>query len=80
MLFRSLGLTIMLMPQAVIAQSVATVSLPRFSVLAGRGELDRMRSALADTLRLVLLLSLPAAVGLILFRSEIMQLILGTVG
>lgn len=71
----SLGLTIMLMPQAVIAQSVATVSLPRFSVLAGRGELDKMRTALADTLRLVLLLSLPAAVGLILFGSEIVRLI-----
>lgn len=71
----SLGLSLMLMPQAVIAQSVATVSLPRFSVLAGRGALDEMRAALAGTLRLVLLLSLPAASGLILFSRDIVRFI-----
>lgn len=71
----SLGLTIMLMPQAAIAQSVATVSLPLFSVQASRGELDRMREALAGTFRLVLLLSLPAAAGLILYSRPIVRLI-----
>lgn len=71
----SLGLSLMLMPQAVIAQSVATVSLPRLSVLAGRGALDKMREALAATLRLVLLLSLPAATGLILFSRDVVRLI-----
>lgn len=71
----SLGLSIMLMPQAAIAQSVATVSLPRFSVLAGRGDLDAMRRALAGTIRLVLFLALPAAAGLILFSRDIVRFI-----
>lgn len=71
----SLGLSIMLMPQAAIAQSVATVSLPRFSVLAGRGEIGAMRRALAGTLRLVLFLALPATAGLILFSLDIVRFI-----
>lgn len=70
-----LGLSIMLMPQAAIAQSVATVSLPRFSVLAGRGEIGAMRRALAGTLRLVLFLALPATAGLILFSLDIVRFI-----
>ncbi len=71
----SWGLALMLMPQAAIAQSVATVSLPIFSVQAARGERNEMRSALASTLRLVLLLAIPASVGLILLGKPIVTLI-----
>lgn len=71
----SWGLSLMLMPQAAIAQSVATVSLPLFSVQAARGELKEMRSALASALRLVLLLAIPASVGLILLGEPIVRLV-----
>ena len=69
------GLSIMLMPQAAIAQSVATVSLPLFSVQAARGELGQMRKALASMLRFVIMLALPAACGLIMLGRPIVSLI-----
>ncbi len=71
----SWGLALMLMPQAAIAQSVATVSLPLFSVQAARGDFSEMRSALASTLRLVLFIAIPASVGLIIFGDPIVRLI-----
>lgn len=71
----SWGLSLMLMPQAAIAQSVATVSLPIFSVQASRGETSEMRSALASTLRLVLLLAIPASLGLVLLGRPIVSFI-----
>jgi putative peptidoglycan lipid II flippase len=66
---------IMLMPQVVIAQAVAIAALPTFSAQAARGKLDEMRSSLASTLRGVLLLSIPASVGLMLLREPIIAII-----
>ena len=45
------GLALMLMPQAAIAQSVATVSLPMFSVQAARNKLLEMSASLAAVIR-----------------------------
>ena len=71
----SWGLSLMLMPQAAIAQSVATVSLPMFSVQLARGEKSEMRSSLASALRLVLLLAIPATAGLVLLSTPIVRLV-----
>lgn len=65
----------MLMPEAAIAQSVATASLPTFSAQYARGEIQEMRSSLAATLRGVLLLAIPATVGLILLRIPIVSIV-----
>ena len=62
---------IMTMPQVVIAQAIAIAALPTFSAQVARGETNEMRSALASTLRGVLFLSLPAALGLILLREPL---------
>jgi len=59
---------VMTMPQVVIAQAIAIAALPTFSAQAARGELGEMRASLAATLRGVILLSLPATLGLILLR------------
>jgi putative peptidoglycan lipid II flippase len=69
------GLALMLMPQAAIAQSVATVSLPMFSVQAARNKLPEMSASLAAVIRLVIWLALPAACGLILLGEPIVTLI-----
>lgn len=61
----------MTMPQVVIAQAIAIAALPTFSAQAARGELAEMRASLAAVLRGVLLLSIPAMVGLILLRYPI---------
>lgn len=59
---------LMLMPQALIAQSVATAALPTFSAQYALGRVDELRRSLAESLRGVLLLAIPATAGLILLR------------
>lgn len=73
--FISLAFPLMIMPQAAIAQSIGIASLPTFSAQAARGRLDEMRAALAATLRGVLLLALPASLGLIWLRVPLVRLI-----
>jgi putative peptidoglycan lipid II flippase len=66
---------LMLLPQGVFAQSVATAAFPTFSTQAAMGRRAEMRSALSATLRSVMYLTLPAAVGLIVLRVPLVQLI-----
>jgi putative peptidoglycan lipid II flippase len=72
----SWGLTILLMPQGIIAQSVAIAALPTLAAQYALGKIDELRTALAASLRGVLLLSMPASLGLILLRQPIVALLL----
>lgn len=69
------GFSLMLMAQAAIAQSVAIAAMPTFSAQHALGQLDEMRSSLAASLRGVLLMALPASVGLILLRQPLVSLL-----
>lgn len=71
----TLAFSLMLMPQMTIAQSIAIASLPTFSAQVEKNQLDEMRSSLASTLRSVILLSLPAAVGMILLRTPLIRML-----
>lgn len=71
----NLALPLMLMPEAAIAQSVAIAALPTFSAQVARGRKDEMRVALASSLRGVLLLAIPASLGLILLRTPLAALV-----
>jgi putative peptidoglycan lipid II flippase len=71
----AVAFTLMLMPQAAIAQSIAIAALPTFSAQYARGRLDEMRYSLASSLRGVLLLALPASLGLILLRQPVVALL-----
>ncbi|MBM3145465.1 MAG: murein biosynthesis integral membrane protein MurJ [Chloroflexi bacterium] len=66
---------LMLMPQAAIAQSIATAAMPTLAAQYARGKLDEVRTSLAASIRGVLLLSIPASVGLILLREPIITLL-----
>jgi putative peptidoglycan lipid II flippase len=66
---------LMLLPQGVFAQAVATAAFPTFSGQVARGGREDMRSALAATLRAVFALSLPAAVGLAVLRQPLVALL-----
>jgi putative peptidoglycan lipid II flippase len=66
---------LMLLPQGIFAQSVATAAFPTFSTQAAKGQRVEMRSTLSATLRAVLYLSVPAAVGLIVLRVPLVQMI-----
>ncbi len=69
------GFSLMLMAQAVIAQSVATAMMPTLAAQYALGRLDDVRSSLAASLRDVLFLSLPASLGLMLLREPIIALL-----
>ncbi|GAB4504296.1 MAG: murein biosynthesis integral membrane protein MurJ [Anaerolineales bacterium] len=69
------GFSLMLMAQAAIAQSVAIAAMPTFSAQFALGKLDEMRASLSASLRGVLFLALPAAVGLILLREPVVSLL-----
>ncbi len=70
------GFTLMIMPQAVIAQAIAIAALPTFSEQAARSDPQALRATLSSALRAVLFLSLPASLGLILLRRPIVGLLL----
>ncbi len=69
------GFTLMLMAQAAIAQSVAIAVMPTFSAQFALGKQDEMRAALASALRGVLMLALPASLGLILLARPIVAML-----
>jgi putative peptidoglycan lipid II flippase len=67
---------LMLMPQAAIAQSIATAAMPTLAAQYARGRLDEVRGSLAGILRGILLLSIPASLGLMLLRVPVVQVLL----
>lgn len=70
------ALTMMLMPQAIIAQSVATAALPTLSAQYALSKPEELRNSLASSLRGILLLAIPASLGMILLRQPITALML----
>jgi putative peptidoglycan lipid II flippase len=66
---------LMLLPQGVFAQGVATAVFPAFSGLAARGELGDFSSLLQRALRGLLFLALPACLGLLVLRGPIVSLL-----
>jgi putative peptidoglycan lipid II flippase len=71
-----IAFTLMLMPQAAIAQSISTAALPTFATQVALNKFSDMRNSLAASMRGILLLSIPASLGLILFRVPIISLFL----
>jgi len=63
------------MPQVVIAQGLAVAALPAFSALVAQGDLGEVRARLADTLRGLLFLAVPATVGMIVLRDPIIAML-----
>ena len=72
----TIAFTLMIMPQAVIAQAVGVASLPTFSAQVARGEWDELRRSVGSALRGVLYLAMPASIGLIMLRAPLVTLLL----
>ena len=70
------GFSLMMMPEIAIAQAISTAALPTFSAQAARGRFEEMRASLAASLRGILLMAIPASLGLILLRKELVAVIL----
>ena len=69
------GWIMMLLPQGIVAQSVATALFPTLATLAATGERAEMRHVFGVTLRNLLFLTLPASVGLIIWGEPIIRLV-----
>ncbi len=52
---------LMLLPQGIIAQAIATAAFPTFAAQFAAGQIDTLRRTFSQTLRTVLFLSVPAA-------------------
>jgi putative peptidoglycan lipid II flippase len=71
----SLAWRIMIMPQAIIGQALAIAAFPTFATLAAQKAYSEMRRIVADTLRLIFFLSLPAAILLMILRIPIVSVL-----
>ena len=67
--------TIMLMPQAAIAQSAGTASLPTLSAQVELGQFSQFKQTLSGIIRVMLLLALPATIGLVMLRFPIIRVL-----
>src|SRR6202011_292878 len=71
----NIAFRLMQLPLGIFGVAVATVTLPLVSRSAAVGNTSEFRSALAHSIRLVLLLTIPAAIGLIILAEPIIRLI-----
>lgn len=67
---------LMLLPQGIVAQGVATAAFPTFASLQAQGRWDELRRTITATLRGILFLAIPAAVGLLVWRVPLVRLLL----
>ena len=67
---------IMLLPQGVFAQAIATAVFPTFAAQVAANHHQEMRRTFGHTLRTVLFLTIPAAVGLYVLRVPLIQVLL----
>ncbi len=71
----SLAFPLMIMPEAALAQSIAIAALPTFAAQVARKQFSEMRVSLSAALRVMLLLAVPASIGLILLRRPIVAIL-----
>src|SRR5205085_6723069 len=71
----NIAFRLMQLPLGVFGVAVGTVTLPLVSRTAALGDMAAFRSALAHALRLVTLLTIPAAIGLIILAQPIISVI-----
>jgi len=71
----NIAFRLMQLPLGIFGVAVATVTLPLISRSAAQGNTGEFRGALAHALRLVMLLTIPSAIGLIIMAEPIISLI-----
>ena len=75
MTWLNIAFRLMQLPLGLFGVAVATVTLPLVSRSAALGNIAEFRSALSHSLRLVMLLTIPSAIGLIILADPIISLI-----
>lgn len=64
---------LLLFPHALTSLALATAVFPRMAVLASRRDQERLRASLDTSLRLTLLLAVPAAAGLVVVARDFIE-------
>ena len=67
---------LMMLPQGIFAMAIATAAFPSFSDLAARKLTSELCATLTATLRAMIFLSVPAAVGLLVLRGPLIRVLL----
>src|SRR6266536_653090 len=75
MTWLNIAFRLMQLPLGIFGVAVGTVTLPLVSRTAALGDIPAFRSALAHAMRLVVLLTIPAAIGLIILARPIISVI-----
>lgn len=68
--------SILLLPVSIFGSSVSTAAFPTLAGYVARQKLDRVRSIILETLRGILFLTVPSAIGLIILAFPIAQTLL----
>jgi putative peptidoglycan lipid II flippase len=71
----NIAFRLMQLPLGIFGVAVATVTLPLVSRSAALGNTGEFRGALAHAMRLVMLLTIPSAIGLVILAEPIIRLI-----
>ena len=66
---------IYMLPQGVFSVAVATVLFPTLARFAARGDLDRLRSTMANGMRLILLLLIPATAAILVLAEPMIRVV-----
>ncbi len=69
------GWRLMQMPETIIGTAVATAVFPTMSEMASQGRIGQLRQTLSATVRAVLVMGLPAALGLALLGRPMIELL-----
>jgi putative peptidoglycan lipid II flippase len=75
MAWLNIAFRLMQLPLGIFGVAVGTVTLPMISRSAAVGDIPAFRSALSHALRLVMVLTIPAAIGLMMLARPIISLI-----
>jgi putative peptidoglycan lipid II flippase len=75
MAFLNIAFRLMQLPLGIFGVAVGTVTLPLVSRSAATGDIPAFRSALSHALRLVMVLTIPAAIGLLMLARPIISVI-----
>lgn len=67
---------LMLLPEGIIAQALATAIFPTFSAQVARGDRGALRATFSGAMRSLLFLIIPASVGLLVAREPLIALLL----
>jgi putative peptidoglycan lipid II flippase len=70
------SMQLMLLPLGIFGMAVSTAAFPTLAENVARGRMDRVRSSILETVRSILFMSIPSAIGLIVLGFPIIQVLL----